>query len=65
MMTPFVMGDIDCVELTFQVVTGIDYLPQVATCGYENQALRAAKNAQNRTSLKKRHFEMHPLLSPD
>jgi hypothetical protein len=28
---------------TFQVVTGIDYLPQVATCGYENQALRAAK----------------------
>jgi hypothetical protein len=26
-------------------VTGIDYLPQVATCGYENQALRAAKMA--------------------
>jgi hypothetical protein len=24
-------------------VTGIGYLPQVATCGYENQALRAAK----------------------
>jgi hypothetical protein len=24
-------------------VTGIGYLPQVMTCGYENQALRAAK----------------------
>jgi hypothetical protein len=44
----------DCaLSPTLQVVTGIDYLPQVATCGYENQALRAAKMHKNHATQKK------------
>jgi hypothetical protein len=56
MMTPFVMGCIDCVELAFQAVTGIGYLPQVTTCGNENQDLRAAKMHKTILHEKKRHF---------
>jgi hypothetical protein len=48
----------DCaLSPTFQVVTGIGYLPQVATCGYENQALRAAKMHKIILHEKKRYFE--------
>jgi hypothetical protein len=51
----------DCaLSSTFQVVTGIGYLPQVATCGYENQALRAAKMYKITLHEKKRHFGIRP-----
>jgi hypothetical protein len=47
----------DCaLSPTLQVVTGIDYLPQIATCGYENQALRATKIHKIMLHEKKRHF---------
>jgi hypothetical protein len=52
----------DCIfSPTFQVVTGIDYLQQVATCGNENQALRAAKMHKiilhEKTTFWKRKFD--------
>jgi hypothetical protein len=51
----------DCaLSPTFQVVTGIGHLPQGATCGYENQALRAAKMHKIILHEKKRHFGIHP-----
>jgi hypothetical protein len=42
-------------------VTGIGYLPQVATCGYENQDLRAARCTKpyctKKTTFWKRKFD--------